>query len=145
MNTAQETSNKPLSCFLQDLEAELAWEWKWMRMNRAWTFGFQWASWCARILLLAAAIYQLTAFAKGKVDFWLVAFIALFSTLNLVLPFVATSFRFAQRLQVHDQTARAYDNIRVELRANRIDLAEAVDRYKEIRKESPESLVRKMP
>ena len=133
-----QTQTEPTARFLQDLETELAWEWKWVRWNRAWTFGFIWAGWGTRIILLAAAIYQLNTFAKEKTELWLIALIAVLSTLNIALPFISIAFRFAQRLEVHDRTARDYDVIRVELRAEQIGLSDAVDRYKKIRKKSPE-------
>jgi len=94
-----ETPIEPLNRFLQDLEAELAWEWKWMRWNRAWTFGFHWAGWIAKILLLAAATFQLSTFSKGKPELWLIGLIALLSTLNIALPFISHS-RLGNRVGV---------------------------------------------
>ena len=71
--------------------------------------------------------------------------LALFSMLNVALPLISFTFRFPQRQEIHDRTARAYDIIRTELRAEQISLAEAVDHYKKIREQPTEPLVRKTP
>lgn len=140
-----QTPNERMTRFLLDLDAELAWEWKWEKLNRRWTWGIHWAGWGARLILLAVAAYQLSIFDKGPSERWLVALIALFSMLNVALPLISFIFRFPQRQEIHDRTARAHDVIRVELRAEQISLVEAVDRYKKIREQPNESLVRETP
>ena len=129
--------------FISELDREIWWEWHWEKRHRRWTWGVNWAGWVARVLLLALSTYQLSTYGKSPVQLPVIFFIALLSMLNVGLPLLAVTFRFQQRQEVHDRIARAYSVIRVELLSGRISLDNAVRRFKEIREQPTELVIRR--
>lgn len=108
-------------------------------------WGVNWASWICRLVLLAITSYQLSTSGRGIPPLWFAAAAALFSMLNVALPLVSTTFKFQQRQEVHDRTARAYDILRTEFETHQIDLPAAMARYAAIYEQPTETLVRKVP
>jgi hypothetical protein len=108
-------------------------------------WGVNWASWICRLVLLAITSYQLSTFGRGIPPLSFAAAAALFSMLNVALPLISTTFKFQQRQEVHDRTARAYDILRTEFETHQIDLPAAMARYAAIYEQATETLVRKVP
>jgi hypothetical protein len=131
--------------FLRELVREEKMEWSWMKLNRAGNTVFSWLSWVTRMLLLAVSLVMLRAPDRSWFDVSSDVFVAIFSALNLVSPFISSQARFLQRLKVHDVNARGYDAIRIKLITRMISLEEAVQQYLEIRTESPEVMVSQTP
>lgn len=131
--------------FLEELDREIVWEWHWEKRHRRWGWGVTWATWVARVLILGASTYQLSSRQKGVDEAWVTGCVALLSVLNLGLPLLAFTFRFQQRQEVHDRNARAYGVIRVEFVSGLATLRAAVDRFKEIRSQPTEKLIRSTP
>jgi hypothetical protein len=131
--------------FLEDLLSALAWEWKLERRHRLWMWGVNWATWICRVILLSITTFQLTTFGKGIHPLVFMFSAATLSMFNVALPLVSTTFKFQQRQEVHDRTARAYDLLRTEFETNQIDLPTAMERYRAIYEQPTEVLLRKTP
>ena len=138
-------SREHTDAFLKELDGEIGWEWRWEKQNRLWTQVLNWATWVARVLLLALSTYQISSYKLVTVQPWVLFSIALVSVMNIGLPLLAVTFRFQQRQEVHDRQAREYSVIRVELLSGWISLEEAVDRFKEIRRQPTEAVIRRTP
>ena len=138
-------SKEHMDAFLTELDSEIRWEWRWEKQNRRWTQILNWATWVARVLLLALSTYQISSHNQTTVQPWVLFSIAFLSLMNIGLPLLAVTFRFQQRQEVHDHQAREYSVIRVELLSGRISLEEAVDRFKEIRRQPTEAVIRRTP
>jgi hypothetical protein len=138
-------SKEHMDAFLTELDSEIRWEWRWEKQNRRWTQILNWATWVARVLLLALSTYQISSYNQGPVQPWVLFSIAFVSVMNIGLPLLAVTFRFQQRQEVHDRQAREYSVIRVELLSGRISLEDAVDRFKEIRRQPTEAVIRRTP
>lgn len=134
-----------VKAFLEELDREIGWEWRWEKRHRRWGWGVNWATWVARVLILGASTYQLSSRQKGVDEVLVTGCVALLSVLNIGLPLLAFTFRFQQRQEVHDRNARAYAVIRVELVSGLITLREAADRFKEIRSQPTEKTIRSTP
>ena len=128
--------------FLEELDRETVWEWKWEKRHRKWGWGINWATWVARLFLLALSWYQVTAKSS---DVWIPLLLALLSMLNIALPLLAFTFRFQQRQEVHDTHAREYSAIRVEFLSGQLALGEAVRKFTETRRKPTEKVIRTTP
>ena len=138
-----DASKEHTDAFISELDREIWWEWHWEKRHRRWTWGVNWAIWVARVLLLALSTYQLSSYGKVPVQPWVLFSIALLSVMNVGLPLLAVTFRFQQRQEVHDRNARAYSVIRVELLSGRVSLDDAVHRFKEVREQPTEAVIRR--
>lgn len=136
---------KLVDAFVEELDREIHWEWRWEKKHRRWTWAVNWAGWVARLLILALTTYQLNSYSKGPPPVWLLGLVVVLSLLNLGLPLLAVTFRFQQRQEVHDRNAREYSVIRLEVVTQQIALAEAVQRFKELRRQPTEVLIRRTP
>lgn len=139
------TDTEKREAFLRALGTETAWEWKWEKLHRKWWWGINWATWCARLFMLALAWSLWSGGGKLSPPPWLAFSLALLSMLNVALPLLMYSFRFPQRQEVHDRNAREYECIKVQLDAGQIDLTEAVRRFTEIRRKPTEPAIRSTP
>jgi len=132
-----------MDAFLTELDSEIRWEWRWEKQNRHGTQILNWGTWVARVLLLGLSTYQISSYNIDAVQLWVLFSIAFLSVMNIGLPLLAVTFRFQQRQEVHDSQAREYSVIRVELLSGRISLEEAVDRFKAIRRQPTEAVIRR--
>jgi hypothetical protein len=104
-----------------------------------------WATWVARVLLLALAAFEVSSYSKTTPQLWSKLTIAVLSVLNLGFPLMSATFRFQQRQEVHDKVAREYSSIRVELVSGQISLGEAVKKFTETRRQPTEAIIRRTP
>ena len=137
------TNRENMDAFLTELDSEIRWEWRWEKQNRHGTQILNWGTWVARVLLLGLSTYQISSYNIDAVQLWVLFSIAFLSVMNIGLPLLAVTFRFQQRQEVHDSQAREYSVIRVELLSGRISLEEAVDRFKAIRRQPTEAVIRR--
>lgn len=128
--------------FLAALAAETAWEWKWEKRQRVWGSALSWATWLSRLCILALAWFQWTDDPGSGPTPWVAFSLALLAMLNVALPLLTYTFRFQQRQEVHDGNAREYECIKVEFEAGQIDLATAVLRFTERRRQPTEKVIR---
>lgn len=143
---AQDRPSPDTSClseFLSELDREIEWQWKWEKLNRTRQDRLQLAIWGTQILLMSLAVFQVSTYGRG--DLWVIGAIAFLSVANLGLPLLGTSMRFQQRQEVYDRHARTYSAIRVELTSGQIDLPEAVRRFKRVRVQPTEAVIRRTP
>jgi hypothetical protein len=140
---AAQSEERGDAAFLSELESEIWWEWHWEKRHRRWTWGVNWATWVCRILLLALATFQISSYSAAIPRPWTLLVIAVLATLNLGLPVLAVTFRFQQRQEVHDTHARAFSVIRTEFLAGTLPLREAMEQFKEIRRQPTEQIVRR--
>ncbi len=131
--------------FLEELDREIAWEWKWEKRHRYWNWGVNWATWLARLFLLALSWYQLTGVTLDGTNSWGVFWLALLSMFNVALPLLSYTFRFQQRQEVHDTHAREYSATRVEFLSGQISLSEAVQKFTLTRRKPTEKVIRGTP
>ncbi len=141
MNTPVERK----SAFLEELDREIAWEWKWEKHNRRCGVGINWSAWVARLLLLAFCFYLANRSSSQPVNSWFSLSLAILSLLNVALPLLAYTFRFQQRQEVHDSNARKYNVIRVAYLSDQLSIGEALSRFAEIRKKPTEKTIRNTP
>lgn len=127
--------------FLQELDREIGFEWKYEKLHRGWMLHLHWIGWVARVLLLALAWYRLTPeyLDWNNALAFAMAFLAM---LNIALPLLATTFRFQQRQEVHDKIAREYSALRIEFVSGQVDLANAVRRFTDTRRQPTEKVIR---
>ncbi len=121
------------------------------RLERRWEMTARFAlwianamTWLARLLLLAAAGFQLKN-ATSLPPPWLLLTDAILATVNLAFPLMMSVFRLQQRQEVHDSNARQYGILLVHLESNTITLDEAIARFTAIRKRPAEKVIRAMP
>ena len=131
--------------FLEELDREIAWEWKWEKRHRRWGWGINWTTWLARLLLLALSSYQANRPAAQSAQAWIPLSLAVLAMLNVALPLLAYTFRFQQRQEVHDGNAREYCVIRVQFLSGLLGLADAVNRFADIRRTPTEKTIRGTP
>jgi hypothetical protein len=131
--------------FIEELDREIGWEWKWEKRHRYWNWGVNWATWLARLFLLAFSWYQLTGARAGEDISWVVFWLAFLSMFNIALPLLAYTFRFQQRQEVHDTHAREYCAIRVEFLSGQIRLSDAVQKFTQTRRKPTEKVIRATP
>jgi hypothetical protein len=136
--------SEPETSFLQELDREIRFEWKYERRHRLWMWGINWSGWITRLFLLAFGWYRLTA-RSSDLDNTAAFAIAFLSMLNIALPLLNTTFRFQQRQEVHDTIARDYSALRIEFVTGQITLAEAVRRFAATRRQPTEKLIRGTP
>jgi len=133
------------TAFVEELDREIAWEWKWEKLNRHWSLAIIWTTWLARLFLLALSWYQLTRANIGGGGSWVVFSLAFFSMFNIALPLLAFTLRFQQRQEVHDAHAREYLAIRVEFISGQLNLPDAVRKFTETRRQPTEKIIRSTP
>ncbi|MFI5303410.1 MAG: hypothetical protein ACHQYP_01330 [Nitrospiria bacterium] len=138
-------SDEQMKAFLTELESEIGWEWHWEKRHRRWTWGVNWATWVARVFLLALSTYQLSSYSKTPPELWVLFSVAFLSVMNMGLPLLSVTFRFQQRQEVHDRHAREYAVIKVEILSGRITFDQAVERFTEIRRQPTEAVIRRTP
>src|SRR4051812_9819138 len=120
MKIMDEIGNKHFEAFIEELDREIKLEWRHERLHRKMMWSINWATWVARVLLLAMGTYELNNYGKGTPQLWSKLTIAILSVLNLGFPLMSATFRFQQRQEVHDKVAREYSSIRVELVSGQI-------------------------
>jgi hypothetical protein len=131
--------------FLQELDRELTWQWKWEKRYRRFVFAFNWATWLVRVLILAIATFQVSWIQHGPPNVWVVFSLALLSVLNIGIPMISTTFRHQQRQEIYDTHAREYSAIRIEFLTGQIDLATAIQMFTKVQRQPVEVLIRKTP
>ena len=123
---------------LAAVEREIAASWQWEKHNRYWMIWFTWISWGARLILLALASYQVSAFVQKPPPTWFSLLLTVLALLGLAVPHLATLCRFQQRQQVHDVKARAYEVLKTKLLTGQTSVADATKQYEDIMRRSPE-------
>jgi len=139
------TRTKEEEEFLHALDIDIAWQWRWEKKWRFWMMFNHWAGWVVRLVLLALAAFQLSAFGAKQPPLWLVFTVTCLALLNLALPQLASTFRFQQRQEIYDWHARCYSAIRVQFLSGQIDLTNAVARFTEVSQKPTESVIRGTP
>jgi hypothetical protein len=140
-----ELDEKHLQAFIDELDCQIKWEWKHEKLHRKMMWYINWATWIARVLLLAFSTYELNNYGKAPSELWSKLTIAVLSVMNLGLPLLSSTFRFQQRQEVHDSIAREFSSLRVELLSGQITLEEAVKRFAKSRKQPTEAIIRRTP
>lgn len=140
-----ESKVKHLQAFIDELDCQIKWEWRHEKLHRKMMWYINWATWAARVLLLAMSTYELNNYGRAAPQLWSKFTIAILSVLNLGFPLLAATFRFQQRQEVHDTIARDYSAIRLEVVSGQITLEEAVKRFSEIRRQPTEAIIRRTP
>jgi hypothetical protein len=140
-----EISDKHFEAFIDELDREIKLEWRHEKLHRKMMWYINWATWVARVLLLAMSTYELNNYGKAAPQLWSKITIAILSVMNIGFPLMSATFRFQQRQEVHDKVAREYSSIRVELVSGQITLEEAVKRFTETRRQPTEAIIRRTP
>ena len=139
------TDDERYETFLQELDREIAWQWKWEKRYRRFVFALNWATWLVRVLILAIATFQVSWIQQGPPSLWIVFSLALLSVLNIGIPMISTTFRHQQRQEIYDTHAREYSAIRIEFLTGQIDLATAIQMFTKVQRQPVEVLIRKTP
>ncbi|MGD0540347.1 MAG: hypothetical protein ABSB33_02405 [Tepidisphaeraceae bacterium] len=139
------TDDERNKAFLQELEREIAWQWKWEKRFRRFLFALNWATWFVRVLILAIAAFQVSWIQQGTPSVWIVFSLAVLSVLNIGIPMISTTFRHQQRQEIYDTHAREYSAIRIEFLTGQVDLATAVQMFTKVQRQPVEALIRKTP
>jgi hypothetical protein len=140
-----EIGGQHFEAFIEDLDYQIKWEWRHEMLHRKMMWYLNWATWAARVLLLAMSTYELNNYGKIAPELWSKLTIAILAVLNLGFPLLSATFRFQQRQEVHDKIAREYSSIRLELVSGQISLQEAVKRFTENRRQPTEAIIRRTP
>jgi hypothetical protein len=139
------TDDERSTAFLQELDRELKWQWKWEKRYRRFVFALHWTTWLVRILILAIATFQISWAQHGPPSIWVPFALALLSVLNIGIPLISTTFRHQQRQEIYDTHAREYAAIRIEFVTGQIDLATAIQMFTKVQRQPVEVLIRKTP
>jgi hypothetical protein len=135
----------PKEIILYELRTQENWEWKWERLARYWGMGFEFVDILAQIIIVGISTILLTDKVPRLLEPWLIGIVALAGTLNLVLNRFSMIHRFQQRQQVHDETARTYKIIRIDLEMGLISLEDARDKFDKLYKLPTETIIRSTP
>ena len=133
------------AAFLQELDRELVWQWKWEKRYRRFVFALNWGTWVVRVLILSLATFQISWASHGAPSIWVLFSLALLSVLNIGIPLISSTFRPQQRQEIYDTHAREYSAIRIELVAGQIDLSTAIQMFTKIQRQPVEVLIRRTP
>ncbi|MGA3164173.1 MAG: hypothetical protein ABSD77_08295 [Verrucomicrobiota bacterium] len=131
--------------FLDALDRDIGWQWRWEKKWRFWMMFNHWSGWLLRLLLLAFTTFQLSVFGIQQPPLWLPFTLTTLALLNLALPQLASAFKFQQRQEIYDWHARCYSAIRVQFVTGQIDLKTAVAKYTEVSQKPTESVIRGTP
>jgi ABC-type nitrate/sulfonate/bicarbonate transport system permease component len=129
--------------FIQKLSEEIAWQWKWEKLNRFLKTTTMWVTLFSSFLILVLSFLQLQIGSVSQR--WLILSIAVLSVATISCSLISTTMRFQQRQQVYDQMARAYDFIRIQLLTELISLEDAVAAFGKIHCQPTEKLIRETP
>ena len=88
--------------FMNELDKTIWWEQLWVKFNQNFSISINQITWIARFLLLALATYQIK---MSEIQTWVILSIAVLSMLNVTLPLLSVTFKFQQRLELHDRIA----------------------------------------
>jgi len=126
--------------FIQKLNEEIAWQWKWEKLNRFLNTTTMWVTWFSSFLILVLSFLQLQIGSVSQR--WVILTIAVLSLVTISCSLISTTMRFQQRQQVYDQMARAYDFIRIQLLTELISLEDAVVSFGKIHCQPTEKVIR---
>jgi len=129
--------------FIQKLNEEIAWQWKWEKLNRFFNTTTMWVTLFSSFLILVLSFLQLQIGSVSQR--WLILSIAVLSVATISCSLISTTMRFQQRQQVYDQMARAYDFIRIQLLTELISLEDAVAAFGKIHCQPTEKVIRETP
>jgi len=129
--------------FIQELDREISWQWKWERLNRILNTITVLVNHFSTFLILVLSFYQL----RLGMNFqrWVIFLIAVLSVIAIALTLLSNAMRFQQKQQVYDQMARAYSFIRIQLITKQIPLDKAISAFGEIHIRPTEKVIREMP
>lgn len=129
--------------FIQELDKEIAWQWKWERLNRRLNTATILTNWFSSFLILVLASYQLQLGLNYQP--WVILSIAMLSLFTVSLPVLSTAMKFQQKQQVYDQMARAYSFIRIQLLTGQITIEKAIAGFGEVHRQPTEKVIRDTP
>jgi len=126
---------------LEKLEYEIAWQWKWEKLNRCFFFGVSWTTWICSFLVLVLAAYQI--YLRDHPQYWVTGAIALLAALVTSLPLLSWKLKWEDRQHFHDKLAREYEIIKIKLETDQLDVADAVKQFEKLHTKAPEVVVSK--
>ena len=129
--------------FLDKLNREISWNYKWESLNRHLYIACSCIIWTCNLLILVFAGYQLQL--RENPQHKITVIIALLSTVAITLPILSLNLKWQQRQQVHDGLARQFDLIKVKFETGQLDLGDAVKQFEKIHKKTPELLIQNTP
>jgi len=134
---------KARDTFIEELDREITWQWKWERLNRWLNTTTILATWFSSFLILVLSFYQL----QLGLDFqrWIILSIAGLSLVTVSLPVLSRTMRFQQKQQVYDQMARTYSFIRIQLLTGQITIEKAIAEFGKVHLQPTEKVIRETP
>ena len=131
---------KARDTFIEELNREISWQWKWERLNRRLNTGTILSTWFSSFLILVLSFYQL----QLGLDFqrWVILSITGLSLVTVSLPVLSTTMKFQQKQQVYDQMARSYSFIRIQFLTGQISLEKAIAEFGKIHRQPTEKVIR---
>lgn len=126
--------------FIRELDREIAWQWRWERLNRRLNATVILTSWLSSFLILVLSFYQLLL--GSDFQRWVILSIAVLSLIAVGIPGLSNAMRFQQKQQVYDQMARAYSVIRIQLLTGKMSLEKAVATFAEVHAQPAEKVIR---
>jgi len=129
--------------FIRKLSEEIAWQWRWEKLNRFLNTTTMWVTWFSSFLILALSFCQLQIGSVSQQ--WVILSIAILSLVTICCSLISSTMRFQQRQQVYDQMARTYDFIRIQLLTELISLEDAVAAFGKIHCQPTEKVIRETP
>ena len=135
--------DKARDIFIEELDREITWQWKWEKLNRRLNTITILATWFSSFLILVLSFYQLQLGLHFQR--WVILSIAGLSLITVSLPVLSTTMRFQQKQQVYDQMARTYSFIRIQLLTGQISLEKAIAEFGEIHRQPTEKVIWQTP
>jgi len=134
---------KARDIFIEELDREITWQWKWEKLNRRLNTTTILTTWFSSFLILVLSFYQL----QLGLDFqrWIILSIAGLSLVTVSLPVLSRTMRFQQKQEVYDRMARTYSFIHIRLLTEQISLERAIEAFGEVNCKPTEKVIRETP
>lgn len=125
---------------LELLQREIAFQWRWEKLNRFYAHTVIWLAWFCTIAIVGLSFFQLQM--GNELQKWVILTICVLSTLSSTLPGLSAQFKFQQRQQVYDEMARAYGLIEIKLEIGAITPSKALELFEKFHERPTEKVIR---
>ena len=129
--------------FIQELDREIAWQWRWEKLNRRLNTTAILANSFSSFSILVLSFYQLQV--APDLHRWVILSITVLAFVNVGLPVLSTAMRFQQKQEVYDRMARTYGFIRIQVLTEQISLERAISTFGEVHCKPTEKVIRQTP
>lgn len=122
------------------LRREIAFQWRWEKLNRFYAHTAIWLAWICTITIVGLSFFQLQM--GNELQKWVILAICLLSALSSTLPGLSAQFKFQQRQQVYDEMARAYSLVEIKLQIDAITPRKALELFEKFHERPTEKVIR---